>query len=311
MPLTVKVNGQMFGLVHKASNHLANSTAPDVCNTPSPTGPVPIPYPVIISQSSDLSNGTTTVTADGGQMIAIKDCEYATCTGDEAGSAGGVVSGTFTQEAKFILFSMDVKMDGKNACRFGDKMTMNHQNTVCMSGTTPTVVSVADIQNKLCQIIKECEQEWNQKIMEQNGDPTSYGWCKAHAKSLGNLKHDCAAKKIDKEKAKTPPGLPADVQNSPKIKVPGGGNIIPDVTVGLPPNCQAVFDFKTSCPIGRPKPGESIFPTYFSDPADRKLFPGSRKAPNPNYNGQRQDQIYSDVCGAETTAIHANGENCN
>jgi hypothetical protein len=139
MPLTVKVNGVMNGLVHKGSNHLANSTAPDVCKTPSPGGPAPVPYPVIISLSSDLANGTTTVTADG-EMAAIKDCEYAQCTGDEPGTAGGVVSSTFKKEAKFILYSFDVKMDGKNVCRFGDKMTMNHQNTVCMAGTVPTVV---------------------------------------------------------------------------------------------------------------------------------------------------------------------------
>jgi hypothetical protein len=158
MPLTVKVNGQMFGMVHKASNHLANSTAPDVCNTPSPAGPVPIPYPVIVSQSSNLSSGTTTVTADGGQMIAVKDCEYATCTGDEAGTAGGVVSGTFTQEAKFILFSMDVKIDGKNSCRFGDKMTMNHQNTVCMAGTVPTTCSASQYEVKIdCEMLKEID----------------------------------------------------------------------------------------------------------------------------------------------------------
>ena len=136
--LTIKVNGTTFGLVHKGSMHFAKNTAPDVCKTPSPAGPVPIPYPVIISQSSDLANGTTTVKADGRQMIAVKGCEYAMCTGDEPGTAGGVVSNTFKKEAKFILYSFDVKIDGKNACRLGDKMTMNHQNTICMGGTFPS-----------------------------------------------------------------------------------------------------------------------------------------------------------------------------
>ena len=137
--LTVKLNGTKLGLVHKGSSHMAKwYPAPDVCKTPSPGGPVPIPYPVIISKSSDLKNGTTTVKADGGQMIAVKGCEYASCNGDEAGTAGGVVSSTNMKEAKFILFSFDVKLDGKNACRLGDKMTMNHQNTICMAGTDPT-----------------------------------------------------------------------------------------------------------------------------------------------------------------------------
>lgn len=136
--LTVKVNGDDLGLVHKGSMHFAKNTAPDVCKTPSPGGPIPIPYPVIISMSSNLANGTTTVKADRGKMIAVKGCDYSMCTGDEPGTAGGVVSNTFKKEAKFILYSFNVKMDGKNACRQGDKMTMNHQNTVCMGGTFPT-----------------------------------------------------------------------------------------------------------------------------------------------------------------------------
>ena len=89
MGLTVKVNGTNLGLVHKGSGHMARNTPRDVCKTPSPGGPVPIPYPVIMSKSSDLKNGTTTVKADGGQMIGVKGCEYATCNGDEAGTAGG------------------------------------------------------------------------------------------------------------------------------------------------------------------------------------------------------------------------------
>ena len=151
--LTVKVNSTSFGVVHKGSMHLAKCTAPDVCKTPSPGGPVPIPYPVIISMASNLANGTTTVKADGGNMIAVKGCEYSMCTGDEPGTAGGVVSSTFKKEAKFILYSFDVKMNGKNACRLGDKMTMNHQNTVCMMGTTPT-----SVRPKKCELKIDCAE---------------------------------------------------------------------------------------------------------------------------------------------------------
>src|ERR1017187_6893638 len=134
MPLTIHVNGSANSLVHKGSNGIASSTVPDVCKTPSPGGPVPIPYPVIVSMSSDLDKGSNTVKADGGNMIAIKDCEFSRCTGDEAGTVGGVVSSTFGKEAKFILYSFDVKIDGGNACRLSDKMTMNHQNTMCLAG---------------------------------------------------------------------------------------------------------------------------------------------------------------------------------
>ncbi len=151
MPVTIKVNGRSNSLIHKGSNGLAKCTVPDVCKTPSPGGPVPIPYPVIISMSSDLANGSTTVKADGGNMIAIKGCEFSRCTGDEAGTAGGVKSSTFGKEAKFILYSFDVKIDGQNACRLGDKMTMNHENTVCLGGPTQQDVVVEDEEEKCPQ----------------------------------------------------------------------------------------------------------------------------------------------------------------
>jgi hypothetical protein len=140
--VTIKVNGSDNSLVHKGSNHIAKNTPPDVCKTPSPGGPVPIPYPVIVSMSSDLAKGTTTVKADGGNMAAIKGSEFSRCSGDEAGTAGGVVSSTNMKEATWILYSFDVKMDGKNACRLTDSMKMNHGNTVCMRGVGGTPVAV-------------------------------------------------------------------------------------------------------------------------------------------------------------------------
>lgn len=51
-----------------------------------------------------------------------------------AGDMKGVVSKTTEGEAKFISYSNNVKIEGKNACRLTDKMTMNKANTVCMGG---------------------------------------------------------------------------------------------------------------------------------------------------------------------------------
>ncbi|WP_192359180.1 DUF4150 domain-containing protein [Mesorhizobium mediterraneum] len=138
MSVTVKINGTMNGIVHKGSSDFAMSTAPDVCKTPSPGGPIPIPYPVIISFASDMANGTTTVKVDG-NYCAIKGSELSRCSGDEAGTAGGVVSSTNMKEATWITYSFDVKMDGANVCRFSDKLKMNHGNTICMAGIIPDV----------------------------------------------------------------------------------------------------------------------------------------------------------------------------
>ena len=62
IPVTVNING--LSVIHQGSDGIATATAPDVCLTPSPSGPIPIPYPNI-AMSSDLTGGTTTVTIDG------------------------------------------------------------------------------------------------------------------------------------------------------------------------------------------------------------------------------------------------------
>lgn len=134
MPVTIHVNGRSNSLVHKGSMGIAKNTLPDVCKTQSPGGPVPVPYPVIISMSTQLVKGTTTVKADGGNTCAVKGSELSMCNGDEAGTAGGVKSNTFMKEAAWLLYSFDVKLDGKNACRLADKLQMNHGNSACLAG---------------------------------------------------------------------------------------------------------------------------------------------------------------------------------
>ncbi len=139
---TIKVNGTVNGLVHKGGSWMSIATVPDVCKTPTPGGPVPMPYPNI-SQASSLSDGTTTVKVDGGNMAAIKGSKFAMSSGDEPGSLGGVKSNTFKQASTWILYSFDVKLDGSNACRFSDKKFQNNENTIDAMGVIPLVVQVA------------------------------------------------------------------------------------------------------------------------------------------------------------------------
>ena len=149
MPVTININN--ISLCHKGSNGISTATIPDVCKTPSPGGPVPIPYPNI-AMSMDLMKGTTTVKADGGMMCAIDGSEFFKSTGDEPGVAGGVASSTFIKEATWITYSFDVKLQGKGACRLTDKMFHNHQNTVNMGGVLQPPVSPA--------MVLKCEDGW-------------------------------------------------------------------------------------------------------------------------------------------------------
>src|SRR5438045_7337786 len=120
MPSKVSVN--FLTVVHASSSGVAPSF-PDVCKTPSPAGPIPIPYPNI-AQSSDAAQGSPTVTVEGNPVM-IATSNFSTSTGDEAGSAGGVASGLTKGKAEFVNYSFDVKFDGKGVPRLGDPMVHN------------------------------------------------------------------------------------------------------------------------------------------------------------------------------------------
>ncbi|MEX2208181.1 MAG: DUF4150 domain-containing protein [Myxococcota bacterium] len=125
MPATCNVNFRT--VVHKGSSGISTAF-PDVCKTPSPAGPIPIPYPNI-AMSSDAAKGSKKVTVDG-NPIMLKDSNFSTSTGDEAGSAGGgVVSNTTKGKAEFVNYSFDVKVEGKNVPRLGDLMLQNKQSS--------------------------------------------------------------------------------------------------------------------------------------------------------------------------------------
>jgi hypothetical protein len=81
--------------------------------------------------SSSLKDGTKKVKADG-KMCAHQPSRYGGSSGDEAGTAGGLVSNVNMKAAEWITFSFNVNIEGKGACRLSDKMTSNNKNTVCL-----------------------------------------------------------------------------------------------------------------------------------------------------------------------------------
>ncbi len=101
---------------------------PDVCKTPAPpAGPIPIPYPNV-ARSSDTAKATKKVKVEG-KPVCVKDSNFSTSTGDEAGSVGGIASNKTKGKAEFVNFSMDVKFEGKNVPRSFDLMLHNDKNT--------------------------------------------------------------------------------------------------------------------------------------------------------------------------------------
>ncbi len=150
MAVTVGVN--YLSVVHKSSGGISIAF-PDVCKTPAPPAPfVPIPYPNI-AMSSDTAKGTKKVKCDG-NPVCTKDSNFKMSTGDEAGSAGGgMISSKIKGKAEFVMFSFDVKFEGKNVCRAFDIMLHNDKNTpplpvlqgpVVAAGTSKDVCFVCD-----------------------------------------------------------------------------------------------------------------------------------------------------------------------
>jgi hypothetical protein len=164
MPATVIVN--FLTVVHQGSSGIATAF-PDVCKTPSPAGPIPIPYPNI-AMSSDTSDGSKTVKIDG-NPIMLKGSVFSTSSGDEAGSAGGVASSCTKGKAEFTLYSFDVKVDGQNVPRLGDLMLQNKgsaPNTPPFPEVQPPVVVVPamdpteDDDNDITEIVLLTKDEY-------------------------------------------------------------------------------------------------------------------------------------------------------
>src|SRR5256885_13665281 len=111
------------GIAHKGSGGMS-MVFPDVCKTPAPpAGPIPIPYPNI-GQASDTSGGPSAVTTDG-QMPMVKGAKYSRSSGDEAGTVGGGVSSCNMGEGEFMMYSVEVELEGENGCRMGDPLVHN------------------------------------------------------------------------------------------------------------------------------------------------------------------------------------------
>ena len=120
MAASTTVNGKT--VVHSESGG-AVATFPDVCLTPTPGGPVPVPYPNL-ARSADLAGGTRTVTVDG-VPIAVEGSVFGRSTGDEPGTQKGVLSRAQGGEARFLNWSFDVKVEGRGVCRLMDPMASN------------------------------------------------------------------------------------------------------------------------------------------------------------------------------------------
>jgi hypothetical protein len=148
MGVTVGVNA--MSVVHAGSSG-TTIAFPDVCKTPAPPAPpVPIPYPNV-AKSSDSDKCAKKVTADG-NPVCVKDSNFSTSTGDEAGSIGGIISSKTKGKAEFVNFSFDVKVEGKNVPRAMDLMLHNDKNTAPVPVLQGPVIALPGTEQSECLI---------------------------------------------------------------------------------------------------------------------------------------------------------------
>ncbi|CAN91357.1 hypothetical protein sce1200 [Sorangium cellulosum So ce56] len=120
----VFANGRL--VLHQGDGLTHIAAPPDVCKVPTPAGPVPTPF-VNTAQDAMLAKGSKQ-TAIAGNPVALASSELSTSTGDEPGSAGGVISSKIKGKLTWSGSSMDVKVEGKGVVRFLDP-TMHNGNT--------------------------------------------------------------------------------------------------------------------------------------------------------------------------------------
>ena len=120
---------------------------PDICNTPTPGGPVPIPYPNIaqLDQATGVTDagGKEVLVGPASLHVLLLNSTVSTSTGDEAGSAGGVTSGTIQGQCRITQASSTVVYGPSQLgiARFMDPTQQNGTNANgFILGSFPTVL---------------------------------------------------------------------------------------------------------------------------------------------------------------------------
>ena len=131
----------MFGISTKGGG--MSQAMPDVCKTPAPpAGPIPIPYPNMAMLNQATGESKKVKIANMG--VVTMGSSISATSGDEAGSAGGLVSSQNKGPAKPKKGSAKVKAEGQavifQTCTFGHNG--NNANAPAGVHSTPSQTKV-------------------------------------------------------------------------------------------------------------------------------------------------------------------------
>ena len=105
---------------------------PDVCLVPAAPNPIPTPFPNI-GQCSDATGTVSSVLVENKEVL-VETSTLPQSSGDEAGTGGSVVSGTFRGVVKFKTASSKVYAKGKRVILFGAVTAHNGDNANMPAG---------------------------------------------------------------------------------------------------------------------------------------------------------------------------------
>lgn len=138
------VGANQLTVVHKGTGGVV-TFSPDVCKTPVGNSVVPIPY-ANVARAGDAAKGARSVLVEGNPVM-VQGSQFSTSTGDEAGTAGGVVSGKTRGAAEFIGYSFDVQVEGKGVARANDLM-LGNQGSAANTPPAPVMQAPQPKQGK-------------------------------------------------------------------------------------------------------------------------------------------------------------------
>lgn len=150
-------------IASKAGGGVVICAFPDVCFTPpqTPATPpgAPIPYPNT-GKDDDTAKGSKKTKIKKKDILLKNQSYFKTSYGDEAGCAPkkGIITSKNTGKVYFQMWSMDVKVEGKNVARHLDITTNNHASQVGDTPPWPFAKSMADAKIDPCKEEKEREQ---------------------------------------------------------------------------------------------------------------------------------------------------------
>ena len=110
-------NSQMMGM---------DMGFPDVCLTPSPAGPVPIPYPNMAMSPTAVPSVTNVLVM--GSPVHNMSTSTPMTNGDNAGVGSGVASGTVMGKSRHLTGAFTVLVDGSPWTRLTSASLQNGTN---------------------------------------------------------------------------------------------------------------------------------------------------------------------------------------